>query len=265
LRIAPGLREHESVRAGYLSIGLALLAAVSCGEAFTEGGSGAAGGTGAQGGSGAAGGTGAHGGAGQGGGGQGGCRDTLSSVAHCGACGRACNDAAYVQPGGARCVNGLCRHACEAGWLDCTQPAAPDPDDGCETLHSSTSCGCGLDCTLTMGTCAPHGSLELLYCDCSRSTRCGDAGAVCETGRCKCYPNGFAGDHCAHGETCTKGACSCNGGAKCTGGTGADGAHLYVCCPGGCANLRTSALNCGACGVACPPDFECVSGACTPQ
>ncbi len=48
---------------------------------------------------------------------------------NCGGCGRSCSTAnAYS----AYCAGGLCVPACKTGFADCTSPAAPQADDGCE-------------------------------------------------------------------------------------------------------------------------------------
>ncbi len=58
------------------------------------------------------------------------CVDLTTDPAHCGECGRACAlDNVVVLA----CSAGACTPSCKPGFLDSSQPAAPAPDDGCET------------------------------------------------------------------------------------------------------------------------------------
>lgn len=191
--------------------------------------------------------------------GAGGCVDTQTDVQNCGACGRGC-----AATGGAQCIAGECWHVCAAGVIDCLHPAAPAADDGCETTVDDQHCGCGAG-TSCDGQCVHHAPSNTYHCTCSPTTPCG-AESVCEglsgDESCKCYPGGAPAEHCTFGETCPNG-CSCNGGPDCDPNpTLPDGENEKVCCASGCANLRVDPLNCGACGVICPPNTSCVTGSC---
>jgi hypothetical protein len=75
-----------------------------------------------------------------------GCEAELDTDAgHCGACDRACSTTGAAT---LACTAGLCTPACATNFGDCTQPAAPTPDDGCETATGTKqNCAtCGNDC-----------------------------------------------------------------------------------------------------------------------
>lgn len=55
---------------------------------------------------------------------------TGSDPDHCGGCTRACS---ALNTSTRACVTGLCKPTCAAPWSDCSDPAAPGADDGCET------------------------------------------------------------------------------------------------------------------------------------
>ncbi len=61
--------------------------------------------------------------------------DTRSTVAHCGACGRACAPRANAT---ATCGGGACAYACNAGFNDCDD----DPANGCETAGECVYASC---------------------------------------------------------------------------------------------------------------------------
>jgi hypothetical protein len=72
--------------------------------------------------------------------------NTGTDPANCGACGRACSTAGTAA---LACSGGLCTSTCAANLGNCNQPAAPSPDDGCETNTSTNTLhcgGCGHDC-----------------------------------------------------------------------------------------------------------------------
>jgi hypothetical protein len=63
---------------------------------------------------------------------SGGCTTNINTgdPANCGACGRACSTAGATSTA---CTNGLCTPTCAAPYSDCSDPAAPGADNGCET------------------------------------------------------------------------------------------------------------------------------------
>ncbi len=79
-----------------------------------------------------------------------GCETELTtSVDNCGGCGRACASTSVTTRA---CSGGLCVSGCNAGSSNCTRPAAPTADDGCETTSTNdvNNCGgCGRACSGT--------------------------------------------------------------------------------------------------------------------
>jgi hypothetical protein len=94
-----------------------------------------------------------------------------------------------VAPGGLSCASGLCTSTCNAGWGNCSKPASPNADDGCETnTNDPNNCGgCGNVCNLpnTATYQCPSGTCGSLTCgagfiDCNGAF---DAdGCECQTG-----------------------------------------------------------------------------------
>jgi hypothetical protein len=56
--------------------------------------------------------------------------NTGGDTANCGACGRACSTSNTTSTS---CTGGLCKPSCAAPYSDCSDPAAPSGDNGCET------------------------------------------------------------------------------------------------------------------------------------
>jgi hypothetical protein len=127
------------------------------------------------------------------------CLDASQDILNCGGCGRAC--AAGVDKGvaAAACSGSLCTPRCRPGFADCTEPAAPADDDGCETnIYTPEHCGnCNTTCKLDhvdVNTC-PAGTCQIGKCtasftDCdsnpSNGCECSDIGdgsrGCCPTG-----------------------------------------------------------------------------------
>ena len=60
-----------------------------------------------------------------------GCTTNLGNdTGNCGACGRGCSTANTTSTS---CASGVCKPACAPPYSDCSDPAAPGADDGCET------------------------------------------------------------------------------------------------------------------------------------
>ena len=168
-----------------------------------------------------------------------GCEASTDTTANCGACGRACSTTNVAT---ATCTNGLCTSTCVAGYGNCTQPAAPTPDDGCETNTNTNTDNCGAcgracsgtnvttrscanalcnsTCTASFGNCSePAAPSPDDGCETNTTndpTHCGSC-----TKMCTAPPN----------ETATCVASSC--GASCTSGfTDCDGSSTNGCeCP----------------------------------
>ncbi len=187
--------------------------------------------------------------------------DTQSTVAHCGACMRACPAPAHAV---ATCAAGTCGFRCDAGFADCDGSAA----NGCEvTLATDASnCGaCATRCALAnataacvAGRCAVAACVgAALDCDGDPTDGCEVDGssALTHCGRCDVSCPTPAGAT----PTCVAGVC----GARCVAG--------FADCDGvttnGCeVDTRTAASNCGACGRACMTTgasaTRCEAGAC---
>ena len=91
-----------------------------------------------------------------------GCETNVgTNTADCGSCGRSCSGANVL---GLSCNGGACNSTCQPGWGNCSQPAAPSADDGCES--NLTTCA-GTACC-TSGACVAQHSdgLGQTYSDC---------------------------------------------------------------------------------------------------
>ncbi len=172
--------------------------------------------------------------------------DTRASLAHCGACGRACEARANTR---ATCEAGACRYACEAGFADCDN----DPANGCEvdTRSSLAHCGaCGRTCAppnataaCAMGVCAVSACAGA-FADCNGNVADGcevdTATAVSHCGACgracPARPNAFPG--------CLGGACvaSCVAGFQDCDAVEGNGCEV---------DTRATLAHCGGCGRAC--------------
>ena len=181
--------------------------------------------------------------------------DLTTDPASCGACGRACSDDGALAP--PACAGGLCQAACQLGLGDCVSPAAPSPDDGCETkVDTDTACGgCGNSCVALGLVCDGQVDQQNFECECTSEADCGSfSNCQAGTGLCKC-----AGVECGDSEICMPNGfgCSCLGGPSC-------GAGMNCCAnPPGCVNIQTDPGSCGACGHACPAGWACAAGVCT--
>jgi hypothetical protein len=185
---------------------------------------------------------------------------------NCGGCGNACD-------GGTSCAKGACIPD-DCAQQDC-DPLSVCFDGQCvekdcvgvvcsqgNTCHDGT-CGClkGMIC----GTSCADTQLD--------SSNCGGCGTSCDAGtRCaigECLPRDCGMATCDPLSVCFGGSCVeadcvgvvCSGGNVCSKG-------VCVCPPGNtacgqtCANLLTSAVNCGGCGHGCGANESCVSGQC---
>ena len=174
------------------------------------------------------------------------CVDLMSDLNNCGACGSICES--QLVP--VECRQGICERAtCEVGIEYCGAV------DGCRDLNSDP-----LHCGACQHPCATGESCVNGFC-----------AGTCAQGLTNC--NGVCVDLNSDDENC--GAC----GNVCGQVPNNPGVYTYceggVCvapqCPQGttdcanyCADLMTSMVHCGACGVACAAGELCVNGVCTP-
>jgi hypothetical protein len=194
-----------------------------------------------------------------------GCETALTTdVNHCGACGRACS---ATRVAARACSSGTCSSSCDFGFANCTRPAAPAADNGCElnaTADSGNCGGCSNSCTQqsTGGGGLVCGAQSSTSCSCDGdNARCrqGASGGTCDatTDLCRC-----ATTTCVAGEACMRvggvDVCACNQSTSCGGAAG------VVCCdnPSGCRDLTSDPASCGACGRACAPGFDCQGSQC---
>jgi len=200
-----------------------------------------------------------------------GCEVNLAStLAHCGACRRACAGSNATMA----CIEGTCRvAACTANYGDCDGDAAT----GCEVLLTTNVAHCGM----CRRACASGQTCSSNNCACTSSrTFCEGVGCValatnadhcgaCNT-LCPAVPNGS--------RACVSGRCmpQCNAGYTPSGSTcvpcgavsqpacatGTVCAGGLTSCNGTCRDTRINNSHCGACGMACPSGQSCRDGLC---
>lgn len=195
------------------------------------------------------------------------CVDTMTHLAHCGACGNACVTPAN---GNATCTMGQCGIQCNPGFADCDQDRA----NGCEVnLNDDLShCGtCDTRCSVTGGivNATPQCSRGMCgiascnmgfgNCDMNAANGCE---AVFESSTMHC---GQCGNSCASrpnaAPTCASGMCglgTCNTGFANCDMNDANGCET---------NTDFSIMHCGRCGMVCPGGANggpaCMMGMCT--
>ncbi len=154
-----------------------------------------------------------------------GCESSLNTdPANCGACDRKCST---VGTSSVSCGGGLCNAACVPGRGDCSRPAAPAADNGCETDTNTNVAHCGacsracstagvasLSCS--GGSCSP--SCDLGLGDCSRPVApAADNG--CETNvSANASSCGACGEACPSGFACGSSTCGCATNSDCNAG-----------------------------------------------
>ncbi|MBL8603254.1 MAG: hypothetical protein JNK72_15120 [Myxococcales bacterium] len=186
--------------------------------------------------------------------------NTLTSIAHCGGCGRGC----AARPNtAASCAAGACQYSCAPGFADCDN----DPTNGCEvdTQSNNSHCGaCGRVCDPPNGVAAcAMGQCTVARCAANFGDCDSNATNGCETDTRTSVSNcGACGRGCAAGANavavCSNASCAvtCVAGFSDCDGNAANGCEV---------DTRISATHCGACGRACAAPngvAACVAGAC---
>jgi len=175
------------------------------------------------------------------------CTNPQGDFGNCGACGRACSSAQVATPA---CGGGLCTSTCTTGFGNCTQPAAPVADDGCETNLNSApaSCGaCDRACATTqVATAACAGGVCTSSCNPGFGNCTKPAAPASDDG---CETNFYDVQHCGG---CTNVCNLANATAKCPSGT----CQVDTCKPSflNCDNNPANGCECGGsacCGTAC--------------
>ncbi|MFO0603598.1 MAG: hypothetical protein U0324_10515 [Polyangiales bacterium] len=183
--------------------------------------------------------------------------DARTSVAHCGACGRACSPANAT----ASCAAGVCGYtACNAGFADCDGNRA----NGCEVNLNADprNCGrCGNACNATGGAATCAAGVCGITCAAGRGDCNASAADGCEVDTTASASNcGRCGNACAPANATPACAMSTCGYGACNAGFADCDANRANGCE---VNTQTSSSNCGACGRACPSGQVCSAGACT--
>lgn len=199
--------------------------------------------------------------------------DLDTNAANCGECGRGCGNQNVAT---ATCQNGTCNSTCNQGFGNCSRPAAPAADDGCET-DTGTSLqhcgGCGQDCTPNNGTGACNGgTCTIATCNGTFEDCNNNVGDGCEVNTNTSAGNcGMCGNACNLPnavEGCNNGNCtvvSCNGAFEncdnnpangCEVNSDTDEAHCGAC-GRACSNANTATVTCtaGVCNSTCDPGF----------
>ncbi len=195
---------------------------------------------------------------------------TADNALHCGGCGRACVTAGTSST---RCENGLCDAICNAGGGDCMSPAAPTPDDGCETDtgNDDNNCGaCGNVCMSPTGNTGCVGSMCVITnCPAGTSDCDGDVMNGCETDitsdvdHCGVCDRACSSDNVLQRQ-CSNGSCT----SACNTGFGNCNRPASPAPDDGCeADVSADVNNCGACNRPCATDnvlsLACENSRCT--
>lgn len=192
------------------------------------------------------------------------CVETMTSAAHCGACGRAC----AVPNATPRCTAGVCGiGSCATGFADCDRGAA----NGCEVNANTDvgNCGaCGTRCSFPNGAAACIGGRCALSACNTGFANCNAMSADgCETNlQANVQHCGRCGNACIApaGRTpvCVAGVCDSVAGICPRGTADCDGNAANGCET----NTLSSATSCGGCGISCAranATSTCSSGVCT--
>src|SRR5262249_32831140 len=137
--------------------------------------------------------------------------NTNTDPGNCGKCGRACSASNVAT---AACTGGLCTSSCATGHGNCTQPAAPAADDGCETNTATDANNCGM--RTNMCTAPAHATAACA------SSMCGVG--MCAANYLNCDGQAANGCECAGSMCCPGNTCE-------TVHSNGSGQNFYDCAP----------------------------------
>lgn len=181
-----------------------------------------------------------------------GCADTTSDPAHCGGCDMGC-------AAGEVCSAGMCAASCGPGLTECTGACVDVQNDPAHCSACDMACGAPSGATgiCSAGMC--RSVCDPLMGDCNADLAAG-GGDGCETPLATDVSNcGACGRVCSVSHAvagCAAGACTI---AMCDAGFDDCDASATNGCE---TDIRSDALNCGACGMACATGERCFEGAC---
>ena len=214
------------------------------------------------------------------------CDPTTSVCVQCAASSDCSSPTGVCDTGTHQCVGCLADGDCGAGKVCNAHSCA----DGCSAAHPM--CANGTVCNLSTGACV--GCVADTDCKDSSTPRCDPRANSCV----QCQPTN---DNCASGTYCSGSTCAtgCKSDGECSGATprcdivhhacvqcvdnsacatgticvsnkcvagcttDANCGSGQACCGGACAQIRSDAKNCGACGNACASGVGCCNGNCT--
>ncbi len=184
-----------------------------------------------------------------------GCEQTLTTLAHCGACNTPCNLANASES----CATGTCLiTSCNSGWGDCDGVDS----NGCEnSLDSLSNCGsCGTPCSRQNATASCSGDVcHISSCNSGWGNCDGIDSNGCENSLDSLSDCGSCGTPCSRAHataSCSGDVChisSCNSGWDNCDGIDSNGCE---------ANLSSDPGNCGFCGHSCGANAYCSSSTC---
>jgi hypothetical protein len=198
------------------------------------------------------------------------CVDLQTDESNCGGCGVSCGAGETCSAGRCTCAGAM---GSVGGGEVCTGGTPECCSTGCVNPASSTSncgaCGnvCGAGETCSAGACTCGGTSGTM----GVGEACTGAGNECCSSTCTNVTTdpthcGSCTNVCGASETCGGGRCQCGGTTGAAGAQACPGAS-NECCGTTCANITSSAANCGMCGNDCADDVvnateTCMSSIC---
>jgi hypothetical protein len=209
------------------------------------------------------------------------CVFLSSDPDNCGTCGVVCPGGACTDgrcedapPFDAGMTTGDCSPSCASTHICCGRTCVPreqprnvdgrpgNPDDPTSAFNNCGFCGnrCNAMEAISCSVRSSGGMADCLCGDdeCLPGDTCVATGGAYQCTNLSTDPQncGTPGRVCGTGETCSAGVCGCGGAGPCDAGES--------CCSGSCIDtMGDDAMNCGGCGMACPPEGPtCTAGSC---